>query len=190
LTTTASKKQMSEHNYRSREIQEELDALAPNLSKVKKNHPYSIPDGYFEALSNNASVIAQDMGVQRTPIIRRLINVRSVAAAASVIIIGLLVWLNHLDSGHQDLAAVSVDEMIEYLEEEGTLGINEEELVDELLHGEAIFIVGELHEDLSAEVTVEAEELIDGIEDEVTAEDIIDYLLEDNIDLETIVDEL
>jgi len=181
---------MSENNDISKEIKQELEALSPNLSKIPKKLPYSVPEGYFEGLGNQAAEMAQDIGVQRTPIIRRLISIRSAAVAASIMIIGMLVWINHLDKGHQDLAEVSVDEMIEYLEDESTFGMDEEELVDELLSVDTIFTMEEFQEDVPAEATVEGVEPIEVTEEEVTDEDIIEYLLEDNIDLATIIDEL
>jgi len=161
----------------SKEIQEELEELSPKLAKISKQHPYTVPESYFDTLSDQASQMARDLGVQRIAVIRRLITVRNVAVAASIAIIAMLIWMNNFDkeNGHEVLASndVSVDEMIEYLEEESSAGLDEYDLVEELVGIEPVVVV---------------EETLD--ENELTTEDIIDYLLEDNIDLGTIIDEL
>jgi len=173
---------MNENKDISSEIQEELNALSPKLAKMSREHGYQVPEGYFKDLSNKASQMAQDTRVERTSIIRRLITVRSVAVAASVVIIAMMVWMNNFRGEQESLASndISVDEMIEYLEEESAFGMDEDDLLDALIAVETTLDAEEIQE-------IEPEETLD---DEVTCEDIIDYLLEDNIDLATIIDEL
>jgi len=176
----ASKKQMKEQNEISKEIQEELEAISPNLAHISNQHPYKVPTGYFETLRSEASQIAKDMGVQKVSVIRRLLTVRNVAAAACVIVIAMLVWMNNFKVTEEQLAEVSIDEMIEYLEEESPFGIDEYELVEELIDIESAGIDEE----------VQVAEPIVVLGDEITDEDIIEYLLEENIDLATIIDVL
>jgi hypothetical protein len=139
-----------------------------------------VPTGYFETLRSEASQIAKDMGVQKVSVIRRLLTVRNVAAAACVIVIAMLVWMNNFKVTEEQLAEVSIDEMIEYLEEESPFGIDEYELVEELIDIESAGIDEE----------VQVAEPIVVLGDEITDEDIIEYLLEENIDLATIIDVL
>jgi len=173
---------MTDKNDLSAEIQEELNELSPTLAKIPRQHPYSVPEGYFEQLSDQASQMAQDIGVQRTPTVLRLINVRSVAVAASIVIIAMLVWMNNFGDKPEQLASndISIDEMIDYLENENSSGMDEDELVDELIEMETMLTAEEIQE----------EETLEILDDEVTAEDIIEYLLENNIDLTMIMNEI
>jgi len=161
----------------SKEIQKELDELSPKLAGISKKHPYTVPEGYFESLSNRAAEIAQDHKVQRQPIIRKLISARNVAVAASITLIAITFWMNNFneETGQKDIATIeaTVDEMIAYLEDESSEGFDEYELVEELLDIDEMIAVEEDIDDLDP-----------------TTEDIIEYLLDDNIDLATIIDEL
>lgn len=172
---------MNEKENISKEIQEELAELAPTLAKLSKKNIYAVPEGYFKNAQDQASNMATQLGIQKPTVTRRMIYVRSAAVAASVVILAILVWMNYAPGREQQLAAneVSIDEMIEYLETESSVGIEEEYLVDELI-------------DVEMDVAADAlGEEIDQVEDEApTAEEIIEYLLEDNIDLATIIDEL
>jgi len=171
---------MNEKNDISKEIEEELEAISPNLAHISNQHPYKVPTGYFETLRSEASQIAKDMGVQRASVIRRLLTVRNVAAAASVIVIAVSLWVNNYNLPKEELAEVSIDAMIEYLEEESAFGIDEYDLVEELIDIESAVIDEE----------VEVAEPIVVLDNGITDEDIIEYLLEENIDLATIIDVL
>ena len=171
---------MSEQNDISKEIKEELEAISPNLAHISNQLPYRVPTDYFEALSGKASQMTKDIGVQRASVIRRLLTIRNVAAAATVIIIAMLVWASNYDIPNEDLAEVSVDEMIEYLEEESAFGIDEYDLVEELIDIESAGMDEEVQEKDTNVVPA----------DEITDEDIIEYLLEENIELGTIIEVL
>jgi hypothetical protein len=168
---------MNEQKDISKEIQEELEAIAPNLAHISKQHPYTVPTGYFETLSSEASQTAEDMGLQRASVIRRLLTIRNVAAAASVIAIAVSLWVNNYNLPKQELAEVSVDEMIAYLEEESAFGIDEYDLVEELIDIESGRDEGVQEKD--PDVVPNGE---------ITDEDIIEYLLEENIPLATIIE--
>jgi len=171
---------MNEKNDISKEIRKELEAISPNLAHISKQLPYRVPTGYFEALGGQASQMAKDIGAQRGSVIRRLLTIRNVAAAASVIIIAMLVWVSNYNIPNEDLAEVSVDEMIEYLEEESAFGIDEYDLVEELIDIESAGMDEEVQE----------KDKNVALADEITNEDIIEYLLEENIELGTIIEVL
>jgi len=171
---------MNEKKDIAKEIQEELEAISPILGQVSAQHPFKVPTGYFEGLSSRASQMAENIGVQRASVIRRILTIRNVGAAASVIIIALLIWVSNYNIAKEDLAELSVDEMIEYLEEESAFGIDEYDLVEELIAIESTdkdIEVKEKHTDVAPN-------------DKITDEDIIEYLLEENIELSTIIDDL
>ena len=173
---------MNKRNETSKAIQEELKELSPSLANIPKKQPYEAPEGYFEGLSTQASEMAKEIGVQRTPIIRRLVNVRSVAAAASILIIAMVTCIYNIDDDKEQMLITdaSVDEMVDYLENVEDFGFDEEELVDELIECETAFDTEGYQKEGHKEIT----------EDELTYKEIVDYLLEDNIDLATIIDEL
>lgn len=163
-----------------KEVQEELEEISPILGQMSSQHPYKVHPGYFEALSGKASQMAKDIGVQRGSVIRRLVTIRNVAAAASVIVIAMLVWVSNYNIANEDLAEVSVDEMIEYLEEESAFGIDEYDLVEELIDIESTV----------KDIEVQEKDMDVAPNDKITDEDIIKYLLEENIELGTIIEVL
>lgn len=158
------------------EIQKELDNLSPTLAEIPRKHPYSVTEDYFSSAGVEAAKMAVELGIQKKTAIVRIVSTRNLSIAASIILLAILGWLINIPTEGQEQYAsseASIDEMITYLEYENSMEIEEYELIEELIDLNADIALSDIPE-----------------EDGLTTEDLIDYLLDDNIDLATIVDEL
>ena len=162
------------------EMEKEIMELSPTLAKLSREHPYKVPEGYFDCANDHAAKMALEMGIQKPGVSGRLIYIRYAAVAASIVILAMLAWNNFFPRDQKHIAEASVDEMIEYLETESSNGIEEDVLVEELIEIEMMVAADEAIDEAFVETD----------EDELTTEEIIEYLPEDNIDLATIIDEL
>lgn len=136
------------------------------LSGIKKELPFRVPDNYFEKL--NDSVMDRIRESERTterPMIRRLIPLVSLAGAAAIIA-GLLLFIPGIFE-QQKVSALSAEEIAWILEEE---------IYD--LDGYAI-------ENSLSSTEQEMNRDPGNYQDEI-----IQYLLDENIELESIVNEL
>lgn len=171
---------MSDNSQISNEVQKELKELSSTLAAIPKADPYKVPEGYFKEAEAQATEMAREMGILHTSSPRRMIYIRYAAIAASFAILAMM-WMNFTPENPEQLADndVSIEELIEYLDEEGSFEIIEDDLINELADIETVLATEELED-----------KNLDEMDDqEITREEIIEYLLEDNIDLATIIDE-
>ena len=100
----------------------------------------------------------------------RLIKPRSIAAAASVILIAISLLVYNPENGNEQLALQNFtnEEIREYLFTGAIYEINEEDLINEYLKTDNV----------------------GGFEDNINDEEIIEYLLDDDIDLIIIMNEI
>jgi len=152
------------------EIKAELEAIAPTLSKIKRDNPFEVPEGYFENLPRLVSDRIKEHSTSHTVPIRTLV-VRWTAIAASIALIAAVAFVlnnNTAPTVNTDLALLDAEEIAEALVSDGAYAVDEEDLV---------------------EMLIEEDEFYAG-DEESSSDDIIDYLIDNDIDLSTIINEL
>ena len=161
---------MTKENNISKEITAELKGLSPTLASVKKENIFDVPNGYFEQLPAKIIEQCREEDLYKSHGIMRYLNVKSIAAAASVILIAIsLLVYNIKDSTHQlALQDLTDEEVLGYLDTHDIYDINEEELIEEFSDSDNLFVIGAVLE----------------------TDEIIDYLMENNIDLTAIINEI
>lgn len=149
----------------------DLKNSAPHLFGMEKQNPFSTPDGYFDELSSKViNRVAEEKQV-RQPVWRFIFQPK-IAIAASVVAIGLTVATKFVFFNNVDVKeAVTTEELFADLSDEDLEGLTDE-----------LFM-----EDVLTEVVHEERVPFENIEDE---EAIIDYLMENNIDIQTLSNEL
>jgi len=152
------------------EIQAELAELAPTLSKIEKINAFEVPEGYFDSLPGIIQEqIASDKGVvRRLPI---YMNVRAIAVAASIALIAVSFLLFNI----QDVENTKLLAFEDIATEEIALLLENSDYIDEEMITESL--IEEESSSTDGEVFDETDE-------------IIDYLLDNDIDLSTIINEL
>ncbi|MFK8102200.1 MAG: hypothetical protein AB8G15_06745 [Saprospiraceae bacterium] len=130
-----------------KEIQEELDQIAPFLAKIEKRESYQVPHDYFTRLSEQISTQValeprQKIAAQVPPtsLWRSLTNLlagkfqmRTIVAAASVLLCvgSFFYWSSGQQSSVETIAAAQylsyVEENLDEFEEEILLELNQEE---------------------------------------------------------------
>ena len=156
---------MSTDNSNSDKIKKELLNIAPTLASIKKKAPeYEVPSGYFSELPD--LVLAKCT----VPVERNLSDKwypRYYATAASIALLALCLWVFNTRVTHDvnfNLENINSEEIAYFIDNEDYTDISEELLVDYVVETE------------SNELDIEAQE-------------IIDYLIEDDIELNTIINE-
>ena len=152
------------------EITEELKENAPTLSSIKRKNIFSVPHGYFEELPAKIKEQCIEEDHYKVNRILRLIKPRSIAAAASVILIAISLLVYNPENSNEQLALQNFtnEEIREYLFTGAIYEMNEEDLIIELLKTDNV----------------------GGFEDNINDEEIIEYLLDDDIDLIIIMNEI
>lgn len=144
---------------------------APNLYGIEKQKSFSTPDGYFDEFSSKVISRIADEKTSNRPAWRIILQPR-VAIAASVVVVGLAI------------AAKFVFFNSVEMEETATT----EEFFADLSDAELESLSNELFmEDVVTEIVDEGTVPFEHIEDE---EAIIEYLLENDIDIHTLSNEL
>lgn len=162
---------MTTANNISQEIAEELKYLSPALARIKKENIFNVPHGYFEELPAKIKEQCKEDDLYKANNgVLRYINLRSVAAAASVLLIAVSLLVYNIKDSNQQLALqeFTSEEILDYLDAENVYDMNEEYLIEELSSMDNVVMI---------------EESIETVE-------IIDYLLENDIDLTTIINEI
>lgn len=173
---------MNTNSQHSDEIRKELESIAPTLSKIEKVNSFKVPDGYFENLPRLVSDrINVDSTAERGTV--RALTLRWAAVAASITLIGTFVYIlsntAELDT-NMDLAQLDIEEITDALLNEGAYTVEEEDLIELLVTKEEDSSAGS---GFGSRQEKEAEE-------ETDTDYIIDYLIDSDIDLTTIIDEL
>jgi hypothetical protein len=111
---------------KSASVQDELDSLSPLLAGARKQQaPYSVPEGYFEALPGRIISGVQAAPVNNTPVVplrpRRNIWKWAAAACLAVIVGGSALFFmqrsnNSPTSVESQLAGISDQEIVDYLQ--------------------------------------------------------------------------
>ncbi len=146
----------------------ELNKIAPNLSKIKKENVFRVPDGYFEEFPGKLMERIGRQGERQKvlPPYRRLFKSQFAIAAAIVVfaVLGYLSIRYFVPDGVN--RKLSPQEIAEYME----------------------YYASDLDEELYYEVLdeIEAEETADHEYEDL----VIDYLLDHDIDYQSIMDNL
>ncbi len=145
------------------------DALkqeAPTLFGITKQNNFKVPDGYFDALPE---MLVEKRSASTPGVLERLLHAFhwkvAVPTFAAVAVILFVIFNTSPMVEDTAIASISVEEVEAYLDNEGLYTIDEDMLL----------------EALEDEVAVNYEEDND---------EIVEYLLENNIELETILEEL
>ena len=98
--------------------EEELKNLAPNLSSIIKENPFSVPEDYFEHLSSKLSTkISEPHNVEKNKNAKRMVSrsqfVYIMAAASIAIFISVFVLLNRNDSSENYLSGITLEQILE-----------------------------------------------------------------------------
>jgi hypothetical protein len=151
------------------EIQEELVELSPTLAKIPKGNPFSMPAGYFDDLSGRVQHLIKT--TRKRGRIFHLANWKLSLAAASVALL-MATWIvfgpSPNTSPPYSLDEFTVDEIQFFIENDAYYEIDESMIVASLMESEAAWDdKGPIKED----------------------EEIIEYLMENDVDLELIINE-
>ncbi len=146
----------------------ELNKIAPNLSKIKKENVFRVPDGYFEEFPGK---LMERIGHQgdRQEILRPLQRFFKppLAIAAAILVFAILGYLSirylFSDGVNQELSPQEIAEYIEYYSSD----------LDEGLYYEVLD-------------EIEVDETVDIDYEEI----IIDYLLGQDVDYQSIMENL
>jgi len=152
----------------SKEVTAETESISTTLSQIKKESIFAVPKGYFEEFPDKIKEKCDVNDLYKHGGILRFINIKSISVAASIILIAVsLLVYNIKDNSHSLLAInnFSSEEISAYFISENISDLSEGELIDELSNIEHFLVAQETDE-------------------------IIDYLLEDDIDLTTIINEI
>lgn len=162
---------MEEQNNMQHSENQELENSAPRLFGMKRENPFSTPEGYFDDLSSRViSRIAEEKQVKQT-VWRSIFQPRT-AIAASLLAIGLAVATKYVFFNQTEpKETATAEELFAQLSEDDLEGLSDE-----------LFM-----EDVLTEVVHEERIPFENLDDE---EAIIDYLMENNIDLMTLSNEL
>jgi hypothetical protein len=108
---------------------EDLSKISPLLSKIKKETPFSVPDGYFDDLASRIEVKATTSNKPHATI-RFLHAARPYIAIAASIVLIFSVWLIFSPklSTKTEISNLNTDTMIE-MSDLNLLNINENELM-------------------------------------------------------------
>ncbi len=145
-----------------------LKNIAPNLSKIKKENVFRIPDGYFEEFPGKMMerINHQEERQQVVHPVRRLIR-SPLTIAASIVVFAVLGYLSvrylMSDGINQQLSSQEIAEYIEYYASD----------LDEGVYYEVL-------DEMAPEET----------EDQEYNEIMIDYLLDQGIDYQSIIENL
>ncbi|MFH1319143.1 MAG: hypothetical protein ABII90_00620 [Bacteroidota bacterium] len=177
---------------------EDLKDLSPTLSKIEKHNPFKIPKGYFDSLptiiQNRCIEIEKGKPIRGlwlqnifTPVIQKLtlLNLKiaiPVSTAIVIIIAGIYFFTSlttslQIENGASLLSfnQLSGEEIASVLENDNGYYIDEYLIIEALL-------------DKEMEEEENAASNPDNIDD--SSDEIIDYLIENDIDLSTIVNEM
>ncbi|HIA10542.1 MAG TPA: hypothetical protein EYN69_00505 [Flavobacteriales bacterium] len=164
---------MNTNKENSDEIRKELEGIAPRLSKIEKVNPFEVPDGYFDNLPRLVSDRINEASTAHRAAVRTL-TFRWTAVAASITLIAAFAYIfnntAHLDD-NMDLAQLDIEEIADALVDEGAFTVEEEDLIELLI----------MVEEGKQSATEEKES---------DTNEIIEYLIDSDIDLTTIIDEL
>ncbi len=174
---------MNTNSQHSDEIRKELEGIAPTLSKIEKVNPFEVPDGYFENLPGLVSDRINEGSTAHRATVRTL-TLRWAAVAASITLIAAFAYIFNNTSelnNNMDLAQLDIEEITEALLNEGAYTIEEEDLIELLVTKD---------EDPSAGSGSGSGSGSGQEKEETDTDEIIDYLIDGDIDLTTIIDEL
>ncbi|MCK4661232.1 MAG: hypothetical protein KAT68_00090 [Bacteroidales bacterium] len=148
---------------------DELSKIAPKLSKIKKDNPFKAPDGYFDnfPLKMQEIITAQKEVVKPKFVLFAKPQLAYIYAFSLIIVMvfSYTVMTNYFNNNaNQLLTSDEICEIIEY---------------DVYEYDEALFVDALLDDDYDISDS-----------DNDASEEIIDYLLDDNIDYNTIIEEL
>ncbi len=142
------------------------------LSEIKKQNPFTVPDGYFNDFSSR---LQDKLGKQKDSKKRSLYYslkpyIYSVASAAAILI-AALVYYNISENKHSETVLLSSEIALAF--EDNIYDLEETYLIENYT------------------VQQEAEEMIYDYESDPTYKDeIIQYLLDEDVEIESIVNEL
>lgn len=145
-------------------VKDELQELSPELAKLKKKEHFKVPDGYFEEFPYEVQkrVLESEKNVL-WELVLKLFTVRKLAIAG-LVVAGLVFGVPFLLNNDQNLEAdVTAEELLE-LVEDGTLEFDEDALID-------VYAVA-LDDDVATS------------DDDLNDEDIINYLIDEDIDID------
>ncbi len=144
-------------------VKDELQELSPELAKLKKEEHFKVPDGYFEEFPYEVQkrVLDSEKNVF-WEVVLKMFTVRKVAIAG-LVVAGLVFGVPYLLDINRSLEAdITADELLE-LVEDGTLEFDEDAIVD-------VYAVA-LDDDV---------ESADDLEDE----EIINYLIDEDVEID------
>jgi len=143
--------------------QEELKNIAPTLFSIKKEDGFSVPKNYFEALPSKIQYrVTETIEPSLVEKLWMLLNYKALIPATLVLVIGFFSW-NYFNQNIEFQPLTSEEISMAILEEEFYV---EEDLIVEAL----------LKEDYFEETTSD--------------DDVIEYLLDNDVDLSSIYDEM
>ena len=160
-----------EDGSRKNEILEEMELLAPALAKIEKLHAPQAPDGYFDRLPGILQDRINRQQKEYSPQVR-LLNPSTFAIAAGIILIGisLIVFNFYKDKPKTEIAMLQSSNSISDIME-----------IEEYYN---------MDEELIVEALVNTTRLRRTEKDSLNFEEEINYLLDNNIELSTIINEL
>lgn len=203
----------------------ELKNIAPELSKIKKDNPYTVPDGYFAGFMDELHTKIQEEENQPAETKSKKLTVKTlrpyfaIAAGFALLFVLWHVILLYMGKNSNEIAMVpdsaqvynysyeveNIDEMtvIDYLAEKDT--VSSDTLVEETSDTENDIEISEAEEDeilvvseyelieqLAAieEPVLTDEEIIDDFLQDIDAgsDDIVAYLMDENIDLAMVME--
>jgi len=167
-----SNKQMKAKNKISNHNNEELREFAPTLSKIEKQNPFQVPERYFDTLPTIIQErCIKDKRASLSEWLQHILSPRILApisAAIVLIIIGINFFISSPTPLEKD-ALLSLEQL------------SAEDIYSAIEAGDLY----EIDEYLIVEALIEVED-----EGEESDEEIIDYLMENGIELSTIINAL
>lgn len=183
-----SNKQMKAKNNISSHNNEELREFAPTLSKIEKQNPFQVPERYFDALPAIVQErCIKDKGASLSEWLQYILNPR-ILAPISVSIVLIAFGINFFisqptpDPSQREERANALKSLL--MEKDALLSLEQLSAEDIYTTMEA----GDLY-DIDEYLIVEALIRVES-EDEGSDDAIIDYLIENGIELSTIINEL
>ncbi len=149
---------------------------------------FSVPEGYFEKLPDEISTKIGAQGAthaKKQPLIRKMITITSLAAAIVLVLLVFSFLLKKQIPQNNDISFLQdADQAItEYLEE----NLDENALVEASNDNISFFDAGRLNEIIAADDTIKQRpESSFEIDTTLKKDEILEYLLNENIDPETL----
>ena len=160
---------MNTQNKISEEVNKELHKLSPTLAAIPKTNPFSVPEGYFDNLPGAVQNKIKASQKRTRPLYLASWKISLAAASIALLMVTWMVFGPSPDS----LPTYSLDEFS--AEEIHSLFANDDNF--------------ELDESMIVASYIESEAVWDGEDPSLVDEEVIEYLIENDIELDLIINE-